>query len=252
MALKQRPLCLRVKIFFMIRRRRFLSAVLVFLLIAGYSLYGEVKRQDELADGQVQEVASSSDDTRAAVALEKLDVKGRAPKTDYSREHFGGDWAEIKGCDLRNQVLKRDLTDTVVDQEDGCTVTSGVLDDPYTGEQINFMRGVGSSNKVQIDHVVALSDAWQKGAQQLSEAKRDKFANDALNLLAVDGPANMQKSDGDAATWLPPNKKYRCRYVARQIAVKIKYILWVTFAEKSAMQRVLQSCPAQQFPHVQD
>ncbi len=98
--------------------------------------------------------------------------------------------------------------------------------------------------------MVALSDAWQKGAQQLDEAKRAEFANDPLNLMAVDCPANNKKSDSDAASWLPPNKEYRCRYVARQIAVKAKYILWGDQAEKSAMQRQLGLCPGQVLPIV--
>jgi hypothetical protein len=101
---------------------------------------------------------------------------------------------------------------------------------------------------LQIDHVVAISDAWQKGAQLLEAPERQALYNDPLNLLAVDGPTNMQKGDGDAATWLPPNKPYRCRYIARQIAVKVKYRLWITTAEHSAMQRVLRTCPAQILP----
>jgi hypothetical protein len=122
---------------------------------------------------------------------------------------------------------------------------SGLLHDPYTGKDITFTRGIDTSSAVQIDHVVALSDAWQTGAQQLSANQREQLANDPLELLAVDGPANQQKSDGDAATWLPPNKPFRCQYIARQIAVKAKYMLWVTAAEKEAMQRVLASCPGQ-------
>ena len=101
---------------------------------------------------------------------------------------------------------------------------------------------------MQIDHVVALSDAWQKGAQKLAKSVRTELANDPYNLLAVQGRANQQKSDGDAATWLPSNKGFRCEYVARQIGVKHKYSLWVTAAEKSAMERVLASCPAQTVP----
>ena len=101
---------------------------------------------------------------------------------------------------------------------------------------------------MQIDHVVALSDAWQKGAQQLSMAMREQLANDPLELLAVDGPANQAKGDGDAATWLPPNKPYRCAYVARQIAVKQKYHLWVTSAERDAMQKILSGCAGQALP----
>lgn len=180
----------------------------------------------------------------ASEALETLSVKGRAPKTGYSRLQFGSGWAGTSDCDTRNQVLGRDLTNIQIDA--GCQVSSGILSDPYTGNHIQFNRGRDTSEKVQIDHVVALSDAWQKGAQQLTPQLRLQLANDPLNLLAVDGGANQNKSDGDAVTWLPPNKSFRCAYVARQISVKLKYTLWVNAAEKSAMQNVLKSCPDQQ------
>ena len=132
--------------------------------------------------------------------------------------------------------------------DESCNVTQGTLNDPYTGKVIAFVRGSATSGDVQIDHVVALSDAWQKGAQQLTKDKRIELANDPLELLAVDGPANQQKSDGDAATWLPPNKAFRCQYVTRQIAVKQKYSLWMTQAEYDAVATVLQSCPKQTLP----
>jgi hypothetical protein len=115
-------------------------------------------------------------------------------------------------------------------------------DDPYSGKIIEFISGAETSGAVQIDHVVALSDAWQKGAQQLSKSVRIRFANDPIELLAVDGPMNMQKSDGDAATWLPPNKSFRCQYISRQLAVKLKYKLWVTQAEHDVMAKVLNGC----------
>jgi hypothetical protein len=124
-----------------------------------------------------------------------------------------------------------------------------VLDDPYTGAEIQFVRVSSTSGEVQIDHVVALSDAWQKGAQDLEFTERVIFANDPLNLLAVDGPANQEKGDADAASWLPPNRAFRCRYVARQIAVKAEYKLWVTEAEKAAMRRVLNGCGDQRVPN---
>jgi hypothetical protein len=101
---------------------------------------------------------------------------------------------------------------------------------------------------VQIDHVVALSDSWQKGAQQLSYEQRLQFANDTLNLQATDGPTNQQKGDGDAATWLPPNASYRCEYVARQISVKATYALWITPAELDAMAGILSNCAGQPAP----
>ncbi|WP_226759880.1 HNH endonuclease family protein, partial [Arthrobacter sp. SO3] len=196
--------------------------------------------------------AESTPNQQPAFAAKALDVlatipvKGRAPKTGYSRDQFGQAWADVdrNGCDTRNDMLRRDLTDLALKPGTGdCVVLSGILNDPYTATLINFLRGNSTSDAVQIDHVVALSDAWQKGAQQLTEAQRLSFANDPLNLLAVDGPANQQKSDGDAATWLPANKSYRCDYVARQISVKSSYGLWVTAAEHDAMARVLGDCP---------
>lgn len=187
----------------------------------------------------------------AAKALETLPIKGRAPKTGYSRDQFGPSWADVdrNGCDTRNDILHRDLSDkTYKPGTYECVVLTGILNDPYTATQISFQRGQQTSTAVQIDHVVALSDAWQKGAQQLSEEQRWQFANDPYNLLAVDGPANQHKSDGDAATWLPANKGFRCEYVARQIGVKQKYSLWVTQAEHDAMATVLSSCPDQRKP----
>jgi len=187
----------------------------------------------------------------ALTVLASLAVKGRAPKTGYDRDQFGPAWHDTdrNGCDQRNDVLRRDLTDlTIKAGTNGCEVLTGVLHDPYTGKTIDFTRGVGTSTAVQIDHIVALSDAWQTGVQQLSASTREEFANDPLELLAVDGPTNESKGDGDAATWLPPNKSERCAYVARQIAVKAKYGLWVTSAEKQAMIQVLTPCPNQIIP----
>ena len=178
--------------------------------------------------------------------LNILEVKGRAPKTGYSREQFGSDWNVTSGCDTRNIILNRDLVDTKLDEK--CNVVSGLLNDPYTGKPIQFSRGGETSSAIQIDHVVALSDAWQKGAQQFTETMRIGLANDPLELLAVSGPANLQKSDGDAATWLPSNKSFRCSYVARQIAVKQKYSLWVTQAEHDAIESILSKCPDQMLP----
>lgn len=192
-------------------------------------------------------VATTVNAQGAAVdALKTLEIKGRAPKTGYERTQFGDGWALVKGCDTRNIILHRDLVDAAVNE--ACKVISGTLHDPYTGKDIAFKRGTDTSGDVQIDHVVALSDAWQKGAQQLSGAERQQLANDPLELMAVEGKANQEKSDGDAATWLPSNKAFRCQYVARQIAVKAKYKLWVTQAEHDAMLRILGECPGQKLP----
>jgi hypothetical protein len=146
-------------------------------------------------------------------------------------------------------VLRRDLTAyTLKAGTHGCVVLRGTLHDPYTGDTVTFLRGPASSGRVQVDHVVALSDAWQKGAQQLSRDRRAAFANDPLDLVAVGGGVNQSKGDGDAATWLPPQRSFRCAYVARQVAVKRRYGLWVTAAERDAVRRVLTRCPGQPLP----
>lgn len=183
--------------------------------------------------------------TAAQGALDKLnslEVKGRAPKTGYDRALFGRGWIDVdrNGCDTRNDMLRRDLISAQTKPGTrGCVVLTGTLNDPYTGNNIRFQRGRDTSEAIQIDHVVALSDAWQKGAQSMNDTNRIEFANDPINLLSVDGPTNQKKGDGDAATWLPPQTSYRCEYVSKQIDVKAKYGLWVTQAEKTAMTDVL-------------
>lgn len=173
--------------------------------------------------------------------LQELPVKGRAPMTGYTREAFGPAWSDTNanGCDTRNDILRRDLTAKVVQD---CVVLSGVLHDPYSGTRVDFTRGPVTSLDVQIDHVVALANAWQTGAAYWPADKRERFANDRRNLLAVRGDLNLQKRDGDAATWLPPRKAFRCTYVAIQILTKQRHGLWVTAPEKEAMQRVLLGC----------
>ncbi|WP_082534914.1 HNH endonuclease family protein [Nonomuraea pusilla] len=188
---------------------------------------------------------ASGDVAQARDKLGKLAVKGRAPKTGFDRDQFGPAWSDVdhNGCDTRNDILKRDLeNETFKSGTHDCIVLTGTLKDPYSGKTIEFKRGQNTSTAVQIDHLVPLSDAWQKGAQQWSAAKRKEFANDPLNLLAVDGPLNGQKSDSDAATWLPPRRAYWCAYVIRQIDVKDKYGVWVTSGEKDAMEKILKDC----------
>ena len=220
------------------RIRRIIFAVIIF---AGFCFLIAVNTPNQNEAQPVNNVDTKPSVKNQAIdELAKLTVKGRAPKTGYTREQFGADWTVTSGCNTRNIILNRDMTAVTVDEI--CNVTKGTLHDPYSGKIIEFIRGSDSSAAVQIDHVVALSDAWQKGAQQMTQSERIALANDPLELLAVDGPTNMQKGDGDAATWLPPNKPFRCQYVARQIAVKIRYKLWVTAAEHDAMAGVIDKC----------
>lgn len=234
------------------RHRRVVFIFLIMAAVAGFLIYSDLNQKmpaDKASTVPLStEIAASQ--SGAQQALGKLAIKGRAPKTGYTRKQFGNGWIDTGGgCNMRDRILARDFSEKTFKSATDCDVMTGILNDPYTGKVINFSRAKASA--VQIDHVVAISDAWQKGAQQLTATKRAELANDPLELLAVDGPANEQKGDGDAATWLPSNKAYRCQYVARQIAVKLKYDLWVTQAEHDAMAGVLTLCPQQVLPIVQ-
>jgi hypothetical protein len=186
--------------------------------------------------------ASSGIVAEAQQLLDTLPIQGRAPKSGYDREEqFGSAWLDVdaNGCDTRNDILQRDLTNTEL--RDSCIVERGLLDDPYSGQLMAFVRGPDSA-EVQIDHVVALSNAWQTGAQQLTYAERVSFANDPQGLLAVDGALNQQKGAGDAATWLPPNRSFWCEYVAIQVLVKERWGLWLTPPEHATIDRILAGC----------
>lgn len=229
------------------RRRRTSGSQLVIALVlvaiaAGWYL---TQVNPPVADaGDDAPATISTADARAALSeLAELTIKGKSPLTGYDREgKFGDSWTDVddNGCDTRNDILHRDLTS--ITAEGSCKVMTGTLVSPYTNETIAFQRGIDTSAEVQIDHVVALANAWQTGAQKIGQAQRVELANDPLNLFAVDGTSNSAKGAGDAATWLPASTTFRCTYVAHQVEVKRKYKLWVTRAEHDAIARVLQKC----------
>ena len=230
-----------------------LSGAVILTIIASPSAWqkkAESSAKEIKSAGSVEKGIVGSGEQRAegvplaAELLAKLEVKGRAPKTGYKRTEFYNGWPDIEGCNLRQRILKRDFGETAK-LDEKCNVVAGMFYEPYTGEEMEFKNRSEISKNVQIDHVVALSDAWQKGAQYKTTDERFKIATDPLNVIAVQAAANQQKSDGDAATWLPKNKSFRCQYVARQISVKYKYSLWVTEAEKEAMSQILAGCPEQ-------
>lgn len=175
---------------------------------------------------------------------DQLTTKGRGPKTGYSRDQFGTAWSDAttaplshNGCDTRNDILARDLSNkTFKAKTHDCVVLTGTLaKDPYTGRKIDWKRGPNSA-AIQIDHIIPLSYAWQMGASRWPADKRARFANDPMNLLAADGPANMGKGDSGPASWLPANKSYRCEYVTKFAAVAVAYELPVTTADRDVIR----------------
>ena len=180
--------------------------------------------------------------------LDALPVKGWDRVQDFKRYRFGERWSDEvdvefghNGCNTRDDILRRDLTQVEL-RRGTCLVQRGVLHDPYSGETIEFVRGPETSETVQVDHVVALADAWYKGARAWDDKRRRDFANDPRNLLAVGAKANFDKAFRDAAGWLPANAAFECDFVARQVEVKADYGLWVSSNEKTAMRRVLRNC----------
>lgn len=201
--------------------------------------------QPSVASGEPNPAASAG---TALDALQKLPVQTASSTSPYKRANFGKSWDDIdnNGCDTRNDILKRDLKDTVVGSD--CKVKKGSYADPYTGKVISFDSSTGSGGGIDIDHIIPLSLAWQTGASTWDDGKRLQFANDPLNLLASDASQNRKKGDKDASEYLPPNVSFHCEYVARQVAVRAKYGTWVTPAEKDAIAGVLKSCPDQKLP----
>ena len=163
-------------------------------------------------------------------------------RSGYDRvKHFGTSWPDLDGdgCSEREEILARDFEQT---RGPACKITAGTLHDPYTGQRIDFTRGKETSGQVQIDHVVALADAWSKGADQWDQERRLQFANDPQNLLAVDGATNSAKSASDASEWLPPNEDFWCEYATAQVQIKTEYTLGVSAAEKQTLDQVLTAC----------
>jgi hypothetical protein len=188
-------------------------------------------------------VTGEADRAAARKLIARVATKGRGPKTGYDRDKFGYAWMDTadgvpwarNGCDTRNDLLKRDGEDLSYRKGSDCVVVSMALHDPYTGRTIHWTKSHATT--VQIDHVMPLSYDWQMGAAHWTKDKREQIANDPLNLIPVDGPANSAKSDSGPATWLPPSKSIRCAYSVRFAQVSLKYELPVTAADKQMMLR---------------
>ncbi|MBT1633250.1 HNH endonuclease family protein [Curtobacterium flaccumfaciens] len=198
-------------------------------------------------------VPSDPSTVSAAAASDALQDLYALPVSDafvagYDRALFGQAWADVdrNGCDTRNDVLRRDLVDVVTKPGTReCVVLSGTLHDPYTGRTIAFTRGDTTSLAVQIDHRWPLVLAWRHGAASWTDAQREAFANDAAELVAVDGTQNEKKSGSGPAAWMPPNADDACAYATSFVAVATKWRLSIGTADEHALDRTLTGCQAQ-------
>lgn len=198
------------------------------------------------------EVPAPADDVygQAEAFVASLPVTSAGPTAKYEREpQFGRAWIDVdgNGCDTRNDILKRDFESYVVFRGD-CEVQTGVLNDPYTGTTIDFThtnafgKNTGDSQAVQIDHMIPLNWAWQNGAESWDQDTRILFANDPINLKAVEGKQNSSKSDQGPSAWWPAAQSYHCTYAVEFTSVLQKYELTIPVADQQALVATLASC----------
>lgn len=162
---------------------------------------------------------------------------------------FGPDWSDDtdaplgrNGCDTRNDVLARSLEDVAFSERSPtCDVVAGTLVDPYTGTELDYAT---QGSDIHVDHLFPLAAAWDLGAAAWTPDERATFANDPdLGLVAVSGSANLSKGDSTLASWLPPDRSYRCDYVAAYLEVALAYDLAVTAADVRVIGPVVErSC----------
>ncbi|NUT54109.1 MAG: HNH endonuclease [Saccharothrix sp.] len=178
--------------------------------------------------------AAPGDDPAAQLAA--LTVAPEGKMTGYSRDRFPHWSSQGEGCDTREVVLQRQGADVQVG--DSCKITSGTWTSVYDGKVVT------DPGELDIDHTVALAEAWRSGADKWTDEQREKFANDlgGLQLIAVTASSNRSKGDQDAAKWKPPAQDYWCTYARAVVSVKTLYSLTVDEAERDALGVMLKAC----------
>jgi hypothetical protein len=221
-------------------RTRALSLLLL-TAVAGTALSG-CKLADELnaapAGGGPAQTAAAAPISAAEARTElgALQIAVRGTMDGYDRAEFPH-WDQGEGgCDVREQVLKRDGKDVTTNAE--CAPKSGTWVSPYDGETWH------KASDVDIDHMVPLGQAWVSGAKKWTRERREEFANDLVRpqLHAVTDNLNQQKSDKAPDAWKPPLVSYWCAYATDWIVVKRNYGLTITVPEKTALESMLGHC----------
>ncbi|WP_067821226.1 HNH endonuclease family protein [Nocardia inohanensis] len=236
------------------------SALFVIVLIVVAALLNKSGDSPKTNPGQTNPTVAGSA-TEIKALLGKLKVADELPMTGYSREQFphwdtnkpehgfGDAYAAYSKCTTREVMLLRDATGSVKLDPATCKFTVGKdggwrdqygVPDKKTNE-LKPYKFITDSSGVDIDHIVALAEAWRSGAAKMDEDTRRNIANDAVNLSPSDPTANRSKGDQDAANYLPPGN-FRCGYVGRYLQVKVKYGLNVDSKEQAALKTAVQDC----------
>ncbi|WP_225725178.1 MULTISPECIES: HNH endonuclease family protein [unclassified Nocardia] len=237
------------------RRRRFRrgagAALVLGLCVGAAGLALWLNHRDIAGPRQSAQPSTTSfppDAQQARNMLNALTVAWNDHWDSYARNAFGPGWAGRGGeprlageCTARDVVLRRDLREIKAAQRNPCIVLSGVVDDPYSGIRLSYNRF--KAGDIEIDHLVALGDAWRSGAWAWPDEQRERFANDVDNLLVVRKQANQDKGSKSPDRWRP-RPEYWCEYGKRWVAVKSRYGLHVTPPERDALTQLLDACPA--------
>jgi len=157
--------------------------------------------------------------------LAELTVAPESPRTGYDRDLFDHwDDDDGDGCDTRCEVLSAQR------RPDGFWLSEW---DAYSTDD---------PSELQVDHVVALSEAWDSGAHRWSDRARDAFADYRPNLIAVSAASNLRKGDRDAAEWFPSRAEANCLWASTAVRVKHRWDLAVDKAEADALGNLLRTC----------
>lgn len=209
-------------------REALIAALASALLLAsapGSESVGALARRAVAVDEPVE--------VRVRAAIRNLPV-ARETRAGYDRDKFNHWIDSDDDCqDTRDEVLAAESLVAV----EGCDIQSGQWYSWYDGEETE------DSTSFDVDHFVALAEAWDSGAKRWTNATRERFANDlrdGRSLVAVSASSNRSKGDRDPAEWLPA--LHRCRYVARWVAVKIRWKLRVDTTEQAALADLVADC----------
>jgi hypothetical protein len=169
-----------------------------------------------------------------AARLTRLRVAQEGPRDGYERDLFGG-WidADGDGCDTRCEVLAAERRASLPGLAGGGWRS---LYDGYT---------TADPSELEVDHVVALAEAWDSGASGWTADRRRAFANDLDlpgALVAVTAATNRSKGARDPASWQPPDRSAWCEFGAAWVDVKAKWDLTVDRDELAALTNLLEGC----------
>lgn len=170
----------------------------------------------------------------AQALVDQLTVAPEGSGAGYDRDLFDH-WIDVDhdGCHTRCEVLEAEKRYDLPGLPQGGWLS---IYDGYSTDD---------ASELDVDHVVALSEAWRSGADRWDANRRRAFANDLDEpdaLIAVTASTNRSKSDRDPASWQPPNSGAWCQFGLGWVRVKIKWELTADDAEVRALRNILRGC----------